>query len=167
MSSLTTIIKAAFGIEYTGDQDLGNNRFSLASFADVPLSNGVGDNQADVLFVDNRTLAASTSEELDLAGVLENPVGETATFVTVKGILVRAGSANGGLIKVGGAAANTFLGPFDNATDIINVKASGIFLEVEPLTGWTVTAGTGDKLKIENSDASPASYDIAIIGTSS
>jgi len=37
----------------------------------------------------------------------------------------------------------------------------------DPTTGWTVTAGTGDILKIENDDgAAEGVYDIIIVGTS-
>lgn len=165
MSTLTTRIAAAMEITLKGDADLGRNSFDLEKFADVVLSQGTGNNQADTVFADNRTLAGSATEDLDLAGgSLSDPVGVALTFATVKAILVRAGAGNGGNIVVGGDINDAPL--FSDATDKIPVLPGGTFLWVAPSTGITITASTGDILQIENTDAAAATYDIIIIGTS-
>ena len=65
------------------------------------------------------------------------------------------------------SAAMMGIGAFADATDKINLPASAWLKWVAPIDGYAVTAGTGDLLKIENSDgAATATYDIVIVGTS-
>ena len=168
MSDLTTTIAAAMQIAFAGDADLGNNTFNLAKFDDIKLSNGVGDKQADLPFVDKRDIAASATDSLNLAdGSLSDPLGTALTFAKVKALLIRAAASNTGDIRVGGNA-NAFLGPFNNVSDEINIEPGGVALFVAPDTGWTVTTSpAADILDIENLVGSQQSYDIVIVGTSS
>ncbi len=147
----------------TTDDVLGStNYFSWT------VANGTGANQADLVFRDQRTLALSTSENLDLAGSLTDAYGTTITFARIKMIYVKAASDNGGNIVVGGAAANTFVGFFANSSDKINLTAGQMLQVTAPdATGWAVTAGTADILKVENDDGSDTgTYDIVIVGAS-
>jgi hypothetical protein len=103
---------------------------------------------------DTRTLAASASEDLDLAGAFAN-------FTKVHAIYVFATSANTNNVVVGGASANSFVAPF---TGTVTVGPGGENL-VTSKAGWTVTAGTGDLLKIANSNSGSAvTYDIVVAG---
>jgi hypothetical protein len=131
------------------------------------VTNGTSTDEADLVFRDQRTLALSTSENLDLAGSLTDAYGTTITFAKVKALYVKAATANTGNIIVGGAAANTFVGAFADASDKIVIPAGGMYQVADAKTGWTVTAGTADILKIENDDgAASGTYDIIIVGTS-
>lgn len=133
------------------------------------LDNGTGANQADQIWDDTRTLAASATEDLDLAGTaLQDAFGANMTFVKVKGIFVAAASGNTNDVVVGAAATNTFVGPFGAATHTAKVRPGGVLaLACADSTGWAVTAGTGDLLRIGNSAAgTPVTYDIVIVGTS-
>jgi hypothetical protein len=57
------------------------------------------------------------------------------------------------------------LGPFGASTHTVAVPPGGILLLVDPNTGWTVTAGTADLLKITNaSSTGSATYDIELFG---
>lgn len=164
--TLTTKLRAGVQATKQGSADFGADQFSLGFPADYSMTDGTGSGQADLVFADQRSLAASGTEELDLAGVLET-LGATLTFVKVKAIYIKAAAGNGGNIVVGGAASNTFTGPFADATDKLQIPADGSIMLTAPLSGWTVTAGTGDKLLIANSDSgAAATYDIAIVGTS-
>lgn len=49
-------------------------------------------------------LAASASENLDLAGGLTDDFGATLTFTAIKEIIIHASSANTNNVLVGGAA---------------------------------------------------------------
>jgi len=167
--SLTGTIRDEIRLTNTGTSELGEITDSVLTSTNYPswtVTDGTADNQANMVFRDQRTLSGSASENLDLAGGLTDSYGATMTFVDVKMIYVSAASANGGNIVVGGAASNAFLGPFDNATDKVNLPASAWLKWVNPIDGYAVTAGTGDILKIENSDGSSATYDIVIVGTS-
>lgn len=132
------------------------------------LTSGTGANQADMLFHDTRTLAASATENLDLAGVLVNGLGDTQTFARVKGLLVTAAAANTNNVHFSSAGTNGVPGLFMALGDGIVVRPGGTFLWVAPdATGAVVTAATGDLLTALNSAGSTSvTYSVVIIGAS-
>lgn len=139
------------------------------SFAQsIHLDNGTGANAADRLYADTNTLAASGTVDVDLAGTLTDALGAALTFARVKAIFIRAAVGNTNNVVLGGAASNQFVGPFGAAAHTIAVKPGGFLGMVAPdATGWPVTAGTGDLLRIANSGAGTGvTYDVVIIGAS-
>lgn len=56
-----------------------------------------------------------------------------------------------------------------NSSDIINIRPGGALILLAPdATGYAVTAGTGDLLRIANSAGSTSvTYDIILIGATS
>lgn len=165
--TLTTQIDVNVAAALASALDLANAESTLKQKYGFGLASGTGANQADKVFHDQRTLAASASEELDLAGGLTDALGAALTFVKVKALIVKAAAGNTNDVVVGGAAANGFATPFADASDKVNVKPGGILALVAPGAGYTVTAGTGDLLKIANSaGGSGVTYDIIVIGTS-
>lgn len=143
----------------TAKHDTGRKTFDFTS--------GTTAGKADLVFSDTRTLAASASENLDLAGGLTSSFGVALTFAKIVAIHIKANDANAADMVVGGAATNAFIGPFGAATHTIAVKPGGALTFVAPQGGWTVTAATGDLFKILNgSGAASASYSILILGTS-
>lgn len=159
---------SAFG-ELTSSLDLGSGRATQSLSRSVSLASGTGAGQADRLFSDRRTLAASATEDLDLAGVLLDAFGSTITFARVKGLVIAAAAGNSNNVVVGNASSNawaTLLG----ATHTLTLRP-GAFVAVgtgaADATGYAVTASTGDLLKVANSGAgSSVTYDIHIIGCS-
>jgi hypothetical protein len=141
-----------------------NNTFQLIN----DLTNGTGARDvASTIYHDIRSLSASSNEEFDLAGGISDSFGDTLTFTIVRGLIVAnldASSANT-VLEIGGAtnAFDTFLG---DASDKVKVAAGGIFIAYNPTsTGYAVTAGTGDSLKIANTSSDTAcSYHLIIIG---
>jgi hypothetical protein len=129
---------------------------------------GVGADQADRLFTDTRTLAASTSESLDLAGVLTDAFGALITFSRINALIIAAAAANTNNVLVGGAAANQFINWVGDPTDIVTVRPGGLLMLVaRDTTGYAVTAATGDLLKINNSGAGTSvTYDVIALGRS-
>jgi hypothetical protein len=166
--ALNSTIYAAISGTLTGSPDLGTSRYQLQmNAALLNLANGTGDNQADKIFSDTRTLAASANEDLDLAGVLSDPLGAALTFAKVKAILVKASTGNTNNVVVGGQATNGFLGPFGALAHTVAVPPGGALLLAAPKAGWAVTAGTVDLLKVANSaGGTSVTYDIVILGTS-
>lgn len=165
---LTAQVSTSIIANYRGSVDLGSATFNLTQGNQPPilLANGTGSNQANALFTDQRTLAASATENLDLAGVLTDSFGATLTFTQVKVLKICAASTNINNVVVGGAGANTFIGVFSDPTDKIAVRPGGCFVWVAPQTGATVTAGTGDILLVANSGAGTGVvYDVIIMGT--
>ncbi|WP_416975657.1 hypothetical protein [Streptomyces sp. 4F14] len=164
----TMLAVSAFA-ELTSALDLGTGRAAQSLSRSMSLTNGTGVGKADRLFSDRRTLAASATEDLDLAGVLLDAFGAAVTFARVKGIIVAAAAGNTNNVVVGNAASNawaTLLG----ATSTVTLRP-GAFVAVgtgvADATGYAVTAGTGDLLKIANSGAGTSvTYDVHIIGAS-
>lgn len=131
------------------------------------LTNGTGANQADLIFTDTRTLAASATEDLDLAGVLVGAFGATLTFARVKGLFIVAAVGNTNNVNVTRPAANG-VPLFLAASDGVAVRPGGwIGLSAPDATGYPVTAATGDLVTITNSAAGTSvTYDVIIIGSS-
>lgn len=149
--------------------DLGASRFPLTQQYNQAWTTGVGQNQVNRMFSDTRTLAASTAEDLDLAGGLTNAFGQTLTFARVKAIILKAAAANTNNVTVKPDGTAGFLGPFQAAAAQINVPPGGVVMLTAPsATGWVVTAATADLLEVGNSGAGTSvTYDIVILGGAS
>lgn len=131
------------------------------------LLDGTGANQANQVFSDTRTLAASASEELDLNGTaLQNAFGANIAFTKIKAIIIEAAAGNTNDVLVGGAAANAVASIFGDPTDVLKVKPGGLVVLTAPnVNGYAVTANTADLLKIANSAGTTGvTYSIVIIG---
>lgn len=162
-------------ISMTGQKalDLSTPEDIVKKTATVSYAFGTGAGKADQMWHDQRTLAASGTEDLDLAGALTNSFGGTVTFAKIKAIIIlnssdEQGTPTDASLAVGGAAANQFINWVANSSDIVNIPAGGFLaLCCDDANGFVVTAGTGDLLKILNSDAVDAArFDIFIIGES-
>lgn len=166
-TTLRAVIEAAITATYKNVLDLSQPADPLAKKVRIELGNGTGANLADQMFHDQRTLAASASEDLDLAGVLASPFGATLTFVELRAVLITAASANTNNVRVTRPASNG-VPLFLAASDGLDVPPGGAFLWTCPADGKvTVTAGTGDLLTVANSSSgSSVTYDVVIIGTS-
>ncbi|MEK9751743.1 MAG: hypothetical protein VW338_00830 [Rhodospirillaceae bacterium] len=166
--SLTTILRAAVVATLIGAADLGTNKHEIAAEADVKLPSGTSSGRADLLFADERSINASSSENLDLTGgSLEDGTGAALVFAKVKAILIHADDGNTNNVVVGNAAANPFVGPFDDGTATVAIPPGGFLFLAAPAGGWTVSTDSADILKVANSGAGTAvTYRIYIIGTS-
>lgn len=166
---LDSSLLVAVSARLSATQDLGEAVATMTKSYSAKLASGVSAGQADKVFHDTRTLAASATEDIDLAGVLTDPLGAALTFAKIKGLIIAAAAANANNVIVGGAAANGFVTPFGGATHTITVRPGGIFALMAgsaDATGYAVTAATADLLKIANSGAGTSvTYDIIVIGT--
>ncbi len=165
-TTLVATAKAAISAQYANVLEFGGVEQTLKYSTAAAFSDGAGANQAQKLFTDQRTLAASANETLDLSGVLQDVFGATLTFTKIKAILVKAAEGNTNNVVVGGAASNGWVGPFGATTDTVSVKPGGTVMFVAPdANGYAVTAGTADQLKVANSGAGTGvTYDIVIVG---
>lgn len=163
-----TTFTGSFKVEALGtlsdSPDIGSSNYILNYSQYFTIANGTASDQANMVWTDTRTLTASSTESLDLAGILTNAFGTTLTFTKIKGIIVTANSANTNSVLVGGAASNAFVNWVADATDIIQLPPGSVFSIFNP-NGYTVTASTGDLLKIANSSSGTSvTYDIVLIG---
>ena len=149
------------------DIDLGTLTYNLPYGYSKTITNGTGADNANMFWTDTRTLTASSSESLDLAGSIANAFGDTMTFTKLKGLIIEAASGNTNNVVVGGAASNAWATWVGNANDVVNVRPGGVlFLYAPDSTSYAVTASTGDILQIANSSSgSSVTYNIVLIGT--
>lgn len=167
--ALTSRLSFALASTLTGTHDFAPPGSVLNLAGQIDLSSGTAAGQADKVFADQRTLAASATEDLDLAGSLADAFGATITFVKVKALLVRAAVGNTNNVVVGAASSNPWA-TLLNSTGTVTLRPGAGFLAwagAADATGYGVTASTGDLLKIANSAAGTSvTYDVAVIGTS-
>ncbi|MDC8446458.1 MAG: hypothetical protein LV471_11100 [Nitrosomonas sp.] len=147
--------------------DVGQVNYPISYGINYLLQNGNGDNQANEVFTDTRTIAASGSENLDLSGVLADVFGSTINFTRIKALIIKADQSNTNDVLVGGHASAAVASLFGDATDKARVKPGGAVAFIAPnATGYTVTATTADMLTVANSSSgSSVTYTIIIIGT--
>ncbi|MBW7967579.1 hypothetical protein [Bradyrhizobium sp. BR 10261] len=165
MTSLKSTVRASIFAINTKSLDGRDVVDRMPDSADIHLGSGTGYGNADIAFMDTRTLAASTSENLDLAGALTDAFGQTINAAKVKAIEIENPEASLSSLTVGAAASNTFNGPLGGATYTI-VLAPGDKAVFVSRTGWTVTAGTGDLLKVANGAGGSVNYNIKVIAAS-
>lgn len=164
MPGVTAEIALNITASLTGTQDLGTPVFKAATISEVlQFTEGNGAlGLADVAFSDTRTLAASATENLDLTGTLLNAFGATVTQAEVCLIYIKAAASNVNNIVIGNVL-NGFLGPL-GAAGTYTISPGEYYLAASK-TGWAVTAGTGDLLKVLNGGAGTAvNYDVVILG---
>ncbi len=163
MAGFTGEIALSIKGALTGTNDLGSAKLALNPVEELlQLSAGTAAvNQANILFSDTRTLAASATEDLDLAGVLTDAFGAVIEAAEIVAIFIKAAAGNTNNVIVGAATA-PFLGPL-GATGTYTIKPGEYFLATSR-SGWAVTDSTGDDLKIANSGGTTGvTYDVIII----
>jgi hypothetical protein len=148
--------------------DLGNVALPQSLAQQYSWPSGTGANQADRIFADTRTLAPSTAEDLDLAGVLTDGIGNTISFARIRAMIIRASGANTNNVVVGNAASNGFVSWVGGATHTVTVRPGGLLAVIAPdAVAYTVTAATADLLHVANSGAGTSvTYDVVLIGAS-
>lgn len=174
MSTLRAELTAKFSAIQSGSNDFGGPSFQPVISKVLQFTNGTGAGQADILFADERTLGASASEDLDLAGVLADAFGATIAAAEVVAILVIAAAANTNNVIIGDATQPVPLfggaagvgGDPAGSNPTFSVKPGGFFFVAAPNAAglFTVGAGATDDLKITNSSSGSAvTYQVAIL----
>ena len=161
-------MRVILGIEHTGPQELTNPYEKLPTINNE-ITYGTESDEMDLLWHDQRTIAASASEDLDLAdGTLIDAFGVASAFVEVRMICIVASADNTNDVVIGGSATSEWLGWLTATGDKVTIPAGAISYNYTPNDGtWAVTSGSSDTLKIANSGGTTSvTYDIYIGGTS-
>ena len=166
-------VTATLALNVTGSQtsalDLGTVTFPFSASGGVSYTSGTGAGAVDMVFTDERTLSASATEDLDLAGSLTGALGTTLTFARIKAILITAAAGNTNNVQVTRPSSNGV--PFLMAAgDGIALRPGAGFCWVTgtaDATGVAVTAGTGDLITVTNSGGTTSvTYKVVILGCS-
>jgi hypothetical protein len=168
--AVAATMRAAGSVSHTRTAVLGKAPSWAAAFDKVvSLADGTGANQADLVYAAERTVASATNDDIDLAGVLTDAFGATITSAELVALLVineqADGTANTTNLTLGGAA-NPVPG-FGSA--LWPISPGGFFEMVSPGAAGlaTVTASTGDLLRVTNSSGATAKYKILLLARSS
>jgi hypothetical protein len=164
MATLNANLKAAISATYSAT-GLATASASLVAQDDIGITSGTGSYQADLMFAQTRTLTTGATDNLDLSGVLTDPLGTVITALKIVAILIRSRDANTTDLTVGNGT-NPFLGPFGAAAHTLVVTPGSPLMLANVKTGWTVTPATADILKIVNGAGASATYDIVVLGRS-
>jgi hypothetical protein len=165
MTQVNAVVKASIEGSARLSRDGRDTIDPIPHSDDYVFGSGTGPGRVDIEYVDDRTLATNTSENLDLSGVLIDAFGQVIAAANIKAIEISAAAGNTTNLTVGAAASNTFVGPFNDATDALVLKPGARAVIFDP-AGWTVTAGTGDILKVTNAAGASATYRIKLLGAS-
>lgn len=127
------------------------------------LPGSANQDEADVLWMDERSLASAATENLDLAGALSDSFGQSVSPAEIVGIWLEALATNTTDLAFFGAASNAFNGPLSGTTPKVTLGPGDAIL-LTSRRGWTVTPATGDILLAANGSGAAAGYRVAIIG---
>lgn len=127
--------------------------------------NGTGAGQGNACYIDEFSIAASGTLNIDLSGSLTDRLGNPVVFTAVKAILLIADATNVNNV-IFGNGTNPFVGPFNAGADTVTIEPGGFMLLMTPsAAGWAVGAGSSDVIKLANSSSGTAvTGTIVIIG---
>lgn len=170
--SVSGTIRAGLRATQAISNPFGALAFTPAIIADLDFTNGTGANQADILWVAQRTVASGANDDIDLAGVLSNAFGATITAAELAALIVvnrpLSGTPNTTNLTIGGGSnpITTFLG--GSTPTVGPIRPGGVFLLSSPDAAGigAVTAGTADILRIANSAGASATYQIGVLARS-
>lgn len=135
------------------------------------IADGTTANKADLMYVNERTVATATNDDIDLSGVLVDAFGATITAAELVAVLIINGPIDGVANTTNltiGSGTNPFIG-FLGATHTVGpIRPNGVFMIAagDAAGIGSVAAGTGDILRIANSSGASATYQIAILARS-
>ena len=161
--TLSALVKLMLKSHQVKDQALKDPKSDVDLSWEQSFTPGTGSGQVSKEFDDERTLADAASENLDLAGGVTDAFGVAVTFTKIKVLAIKNKSA-AQTLSVGGAASLGFIGWVGDPTDIIKIGPGAMALLICDPAGVTVTAATGDLLKVANSAGAVCAYDIFIAG---
>ena len=135
------------------------------------IADGTAAGQADIFYGAVRTVADGANDDIDLAGSLSDAYGSTITAAELVALMLinrPETGANTTDLTLGGGT-NPMIGFLGGTTPTVGpIKPGGVlFLAATDAAGiGTVTAGTGDILRITNGSGAANSYTIAMLARS-
>ena len=176
-NSLTATIAISVAWKFTKPTDLSETTDADKLALSQALASGTGTNQVNQHFADERTVAAGANDNIDLYGSLVNAFGETINFTAVKAVVIQNVGADDGSsgysvqsgedLLIGGASSvgNAWATPFNaNPDSKLTLVSGGSFALTAPASGFSVTSGTGDILRVRNNGTKTIKYRIILEG---
>ena len=170
---VVTEISSYIRASHSGSNAFGGT-FDAFMQAMLQTTDGVGVQQADAFYMNERQVASGANDDVDLSGVLLNVYGQVIVNVKLVAIfLINAPknpltAANITNLTIG-AGTNPFLGFLGGTLPTFGpIRPGGFFqLGAGHLSGLgTVTPATGDILRIANTAGAIANYQLMLLGRS-
>jgi hypothetical protein len=170
------LIKVHFNVAVAGASILGaaphwNGLIEISN----GFSDGVAVNQADKVYVAERTVASGANDDIDLTGSLADPLGATITAAELAALLIYnkpldPAADNTTNLTIGGGS-NPMVGFLGGTTPTIGPIRPGCFVLLGGVGNvgglGAIAAGTADILRVANSSGAQAKYQIGVVARSS
>lgn len=165
-------LSAIFEATQAGTNDFGGPNFAVTVQDILPFAMGNGAGQANLLFVDERTIASGANDDLDLNGTaLQTVYGQNiAATQLVACLIVNAprlitAPPNTTNLTIGGGTSpiNTFMG--GTTPTFGPIRPGGfLFFGCDAVGGMgAIVSGTADILRVANSAGAAATYQVALL----
>lgn len=164
MASFRASLRAFLEVFYPDTGDSGSGVKITSDTGELIFGEGTDSDEADLVWNDERTLAASGSEDIDLVGTLVNAYGGTFNPARIVALQIRNKSTQA-TITVTPKATTGWLGMLAASGDLLNLPRGCHFQWGGPV-GASVAAGT-DILTVANTNATySATYQITVLARS-
>ena len=170
---LTTSFLLSLRGVLTGTTDFGAPTSAPDMTVNYTTADGTAAGQADIIWMDERTVTTGANDDIDLAPIV-NAIGGSQTPVEIVGIIVinapKSGAANTTNLTIGVGTAPVTPAFLGGTTPTVGpIRPGGVFAiwNSENAAGFgVVTATSADILRIANSAGASATYQIAFVGRS-
>lgn len=135
---------------------------------DQVLKHGTAANQHDLQYAAERTVSSAANDDIDLAGAIANALGTTIAAAELVAIFLinkaKDGTVNTTSLTIGGSTS----GVPGFTTAVATIPPGGFYMIGAPGAAGlaTITAGTGDILRITNGSGAANKYQIAALARS-
>lgn len=179
MATLVSTVKLILAATHQNALDLTTPVDSLSKTYSFATTSGTGNNKADLIFHDNRTIATGASEKIDMFDLaIDGGAAQTdalglayaAVALRLLAIRITSTALAGEDLKIGGEGTVEAWQSLFHVSGTLSdtagavVKSGGLFLVYAPLAaGYPIADSGNDLLKIANAGASSISYDIVIV----
>lgn len=165
ISASGTLARGAAGSAVAASVQLGQNDWTTPS---ITFDDGTGDGQANEWYVYQGAIAAGGDLDLDLSGTsLQNDLGEDIALTSIRALILSIESpASTKVIRLGPqGVSNAAQLWFGGVTSVCYEEVYDHVCRWRSTGGWTITAGTGDILRLHNSGSASATVNLWILGT--
>lgn len=132
-------------------------------------TDGTSSDEADKIWYRESTLSGGGDDDWDLTSLSSSLFGGSLpiSFAKIKLLfVVNTSTVAGDELHLSGGGAGPWSAPFLDSSDKVRVPADSCVLLVNRKSGWTVTNGASDTLRLHNASGSAVTYRIVLVGTS-
>jgi hypothetical protein len=130
---------------------IGLASVQIAPSLPVNLAFGAGTGALKIQQVWTKSATATAAPVTYILSALVDDFGRSIPLAKVRGIVIaNLSGTDGQTLLMGGATTNPWLAPFGDVSDKVVIRAGGVLVMAGPLlTGYAVTAGASDQLKLD------------------